>query len=471
MDSEIIFKIDSMIEASREKLVRDTIRLVNIKSVMGDPMPEAPFGRGPKAVLDEIMRLGQDMGLYGIDYGVGVVSLSYYDAPIDVGIWLHGDVVPEGDGWSFSPYDAVEYGECVIGRGSADNKGQLAAIYNLLLIFKELGIKLKYNPAIFVGSDEECGMRDIIGMEENPEAKGFLAVAKPPRLSLVPDGGFPLGYGGKGGLTLTLQSRKSFENMTFTAGKSEAPGTAEAELFGFSVCSTLDKCDVFIDGNRTVVSSYSPPCHGAHPDPNGNMITQLSAALIGAHSLGEKNERILEFLHLCSLDTQGKALGIYTKNEEMGELSVFAKAVKCVDGIPSIVLNIRYPIGITFEEIIEKITRVADEWDFVPCDVKRGVNAYTVPHDTPIPKMLTTIANEVYKTDAAPFTMGGGTYAHRLPNAFVYGSASNRAPADFAKGRGGAHGVDEAVSIPRLILCMKTYARALLSLDLMTDEF
>ena len=50
-------------------------------------------------------------------------------------------------------------------------------------------------------------------------------------------------------------------------------------------------------------------------------------------------------------------------------------------------------------------------------------------------------------------------------NAYVYGTNSNVPPADFPKGRGGAHGVDEAASVDRLIRMMRIYARALLSLE------
>jgi len=41
----------------------------------------------------------------------------------------------------------------------------------------------------------------------------------------------------------------------------------------------------------------------------------------------------------------------------------------------------------------------------------------------------------------------------------------NLAPAEFPKGRGGAHGRDEAVSLDRLQRAMKIYARVLLELN------
>jgi len=43
--------------------------------------------------------------------------------------------------------------------------------------------------------------------------------------------------------------------------------------------------------------------------------------------------------------------------------------------------------------------------------------------------------------------------------------SGNLPPDDFEKGRGGAHGVDEAVSIARLKRALKIYARALIYLN------
>ena len=67
--------------------------------------------------------------------------------------------------------------------------------------------------------------------------------------------------------------------------------------------------------------------------------------------------------------------------------------------------------------------------------------------------------------DLKPYTLKGATYANLLPNAYPFAMSGNLPPEDFEKGRGGAHGVDEAVSIERLKRAMKIYARALLYLN------
>ena len=155
MENDAISKIDLLIDNCTEQLISDTRALVKIKSTQGEPSCNAPFGEGPKAVTELFKTMCLQAGLDTVDYNVGIVSGSMKDSPIDVGIWFHGDIVPEGDGWDYPSYDISLYKGRMIGRGANDNKGQLVAIFNLFKIFKKLNINFNYNPAIFLGSNEE----------------------------------------------------------------------------------------------------------------------------------------------------------------------------------------------------------------------------------------------------------------------------------------------------------------------------
>lgn len=461
MDQTLIAQLDKRIDSLRDELASLTIRLVNIKSVQESPLPGAPFGEGPKRVLDEMLQLGKQAGFSCVDYGVGVVSLALEDKEADLGIWAHGDVVPEGNGWSFDPYNAVEYQGCVIGRGATDNKGQLAASFLLLRLFKELNIPFKYNPALYIGSNEETGMADLVGIPGNPDAKGFLNVAEPPRLSLVPDSGFPVGYGGKGAVTLTLKSRTPLHGCVLTAGQPDDPGSICAVFDSAPGINALPGCTV--TGNQ--ITAWTPPRHGAHPDPAGNMITVLSDAMLASGLAHNEDRYIWEFLRMVSSDVDGIALGIQTVSEDMKPLTVFAKQIDNDDGHPELILNVRYPDSITPEEIIRRVTENAKQQGFVLTASKPGTPAYRRAVDVPVVKMLCDVANSITGKNAAPFTLGGGTYANLLPNAYVFGANGCLPPADFPKGRGGAHGVDESVSLDRLQRFMRIYARALLQLN------
>ena len=304
-------------------------------------------------------------------------------------------------------------------------------------------------------------MCDLIGVPGNPDAKGFLNVATAPRLSLVPDGGFPVGYGGKGAVTLKLRSRTPLHGCVLTAGQSASPGLAEA-VFDTAVSPTeSDECTE----NGNTLTAWTAPRHGAHPDPNGNMITVISTAVLENGLSADEDTYIWEFFKKVSKNTDGSMLGIATTSQHMTPLSVFPKGIDTVDGHPEITLNIRYPDGITAEEIIRRVTQACEEYGFTLTKSHIGTPVALADKDTPAVRALCAASAEVLGVDNPPFTVSGGTYAHRLPNGYVFGMSGNLPPDDFPKGRGGAHGVDEVVSLDRLQRAMRIYARALLKLN------
>ena len=438
MHEALIQQIDREIENVREALAKDIIRLVNIKSVKGAPQPGAPFGCGPKKVLDTVLEMGREEGFYPTDYEVGVGSLSLKEGLPDLGIWLHGDVVPEGEGWNYPPYDATLYKGCIIGRGTTDNKGQLCAIFHLLKIFKKLEIPLNYNPALYVGSNEENGKHDV---------KAFCGKYTPPRLSLVPDASFPVGYGGMGGLILTFRAKKPLQNIIMTAGRDDAPGRAEAMAFG-----------------RTIVTN-SLPGHLTNSDANGNMITRLTEQLLEAPETAQEDRPILEFFRLLSTDLHGAAFGLDVPSAVMKSLFLAAKRIDTVDGCPQLQVSLRYPIELTAEHILQTMETAAQAHGLEIVRVVRYLESYLLDKDWPVIGELTRIANEITGDDRSPYIVSGGTYAHELPNALAFGMNGCLPPEDFPKGHGSAHGLDESVSLDRLQRAMRIYGRALLALN------
>lgn len=439
MDAELIKRIDEEIFNARELVAQDTIALVRINSEQGEPAPGAPYGEGPKKVLDKVLEMGKTDGFYCTDYEVGVVSLSLKEGKPDLGIWLHGDVVPAGDGWIYPPYEGVRYKDThIIGRGATDNKGQLSAIYNILKIFKKLGIELNYNPALYVGSNEETGMEDV---------KAFIAKYEPPKMSLVPDSGFPVGYGGKGSISVTFRSKAPLHGLIITGGLPQSPGKTTAQL-----------------GGKTY-EAETPPRHGANPDPNGNMITKLASKLLDENLVAEADRNILMFLKDISLDIYGEKFGISVIPESMPRLTMSTKKLWTEDGLVSLTMDIRFPVGITAEEIIKKLTASGEIYGMEIYKVGNVKPPYLMDKNAPMVQLLAKIAKDVTGDPKEPYTLGGGTYAHRLPNAYVYGMDGNGRPADFPEGHGSAHGKDEMVSLDRLQRAMRIYARALLALN------
>ena len=468
MDKELLQKIDLCIDACRSELAKTTIELVNIRSVQGEPLPGAPFGEGPRRMLDKTLEMGRDAGFYPVDYNVGVVSMALKDSAPDVGIWIHGDVVPEGIGWNFEPYNAVEYKGCIIGRGATDNKGQMAAIYHLLKIFKELNVELKYNPALYVGSNEETGMRDLNGVPGNEDARGFLDVCDPPKLSLVPDSSFPVGYGGKGSVKALIRSKTPLEGFILTSGQDEAPARATAvfppqENFPQELPGAVITKDS--EGNITVTCDTAQ-VHGNSSKSGGNAVVKMCEALKNIGTLSENDLKIIEAFKLIAEDTTGACLNVAGAEDNiMGPMSTLTRRIDWKDGYPEIQTIVYYPTGIEYDWIVENMTAAAADLGLEVTGIPYTKKPYLLDPESETAKMLHRVANEVTGEDKPMYIVKGGTYAHFLPNAYAFGMDGSLPPEDFAEGRGGAHGVDEAVSLDRLQRAMRIYARVLLELN------
>ena len=195
------------------------------------------------------------------------------------------------------------------------------------------------------------------------------------------------------------------------------------------------------------------------------MITMLMNRLLEEELAVPEDRPVLAFFKQLSLDIHGTDLGIDVDPGPMSRLTLSCQRIETVDGCPQLTVNIRYPAAITAEQIVLQLQQAAAQNETEVCQVRKGVLPYLLDKDLPVIQTLNAIANEVTGQNKAPYTLGGGTYAHRLPNALAFGMDGSLPPEDFPKGRGSAHGLDESVSLDRLQRAMRIYARALLALN------
>ena len=213
------------------------------------------------------------------------------------------------------------------------------------------------------------------------------------------------------------------------------------------------------------VTAETPPIHSAHPKPGGNMVTIVTGALLDNNLLTEADAKKAAFLKAVSLDVDGEMFGVKTVGVGMGDLTLALLDIIEVDGKIEFGINMRYPMGTTYEEVLAKVTATAAANGFEVVDTYCGVRPYLLDKDWEIITELNKISNEITGDDKAPYTLSGGTYAHCLPNGLAFGFSGNKTPEDFPKGHGGAHGKDESVSLDRLQRGMRIYARSMLALN------
>ncbi|SME98339.1 succinyl-diaminopimelate desuccinylase [Tistlia consotensis] len=92
-----------------------------------------------------------------------------------VGLYFHVDTVPPGDGWSVPPLALTRDGRRLLGRGTADMKGCIAAVLAALRAAERHQLPLRFDPVLLCCTDEEGGLYPGIRyLAEQGELSGHL---------------------------------------------------------------------------------------------------------------------------------------------------------------------------------------------------------------------------------------------------------------------------------------------------------
>lgn len=178
-------------------------RMVAIPSIRGKEEPDAPFGRGPKQALEEVLKIATELGFHtkNIDdkigyaeYGENRADGAYY------GIFGHVDVMPLGEGWNSPPLSLTFREGKLFGRGTLDNKGPILSNLYALYVLKENGVTFDRPVRIVFGTNEETGFGCV---------KHYLTKEIPPTFGWTPDCKWPVVYGERGRLKVRVSLPES----------------------------------------------------------------------------------------------------------------------------------------------------------------------------------------------------------------------------------------------------------------------
>lgn len=203
----MIHQIEEKIEALFPKLLEDLKRIVAIRSVEGEKSDDYPFGPGPYQALEEIEKIGKELGFETRNIDNQLMVLEYGPQTEEyLGIFGHLDVVPEGRGWKYEPYHAIIDNNKIYGRGVLDNKGPILSNLYALYALKELGFEPNKRIKIVFGSNEETGFEDI---------HTYVRKEPAPVFGWTPDNKFPVVYGERGRLKLEISFEEEAEWLYF----------------------------------------------------------------------------------------------------------------------------------------------------------------------------------------------------------------------------------------------------------------
>ncbi len=457
--------IEQWVDKQMPSFLEDLITITNIKSVAEIDSKIAPYGQGCIDVLNKMLEIGKDYGFKTRNYDNYVGCIELNDLSDDIGIWAHLDVVPEGEGWVYPPYQAQIKDNYVIGRGCQDNKSSAIVGLYTLLFLKEFNIPVKHNIKLFVGTCEEQGMYDLDYFTEHYPC---------PALSLVPDSGFPVCCGERGSFNGEILSDAEFsdEIIDFYTSNSIYMVPEKAVIVLKKSDGLLAKIKILpeniqVDISENVTLSVTGASKNAFiPHGSIDALQILLTTLYKYDILSEHDNAIFSLARDINATYDGSALGVNCTDEISGPLVLTCVIAKNEDRHLKMTFVSKFPISKNDTDF-EAITNTTCKSRGYSFKVTRYGKANFFDPDNPIVGKLTKVYNDYMGLDTKPFVMSGGTYARKLPNAFAFGTGMPlpKPPAGlFLPGHGDYHQPDEAISITRMRNALVIYILSFLEI-------
>lgn len=428
--------IKSLIDASETDFLKDLQKIMKINSVKSQALPQKPFGEGPKAALEAVLSLADTYGFTTkiVDDAVGYAQFG--EGEDYIGIVGHLDVVPEGDGWSYPPFDLTEGTDGrLYGRGILDNKGPIFSCLYGLKLLKEQGVMLEHPIRILFGTDEESGSADL---------PRYLAKEKPPVFGFTPDCKYPAVYGERGIVNYELHT--SFDRNEL-AGLTEFIGDQARD-------HVPDKLAVSFDGQTYEVTGKRAPTNA--PELGENAITLLSGRLKAAAGMPADLRNYFSWLYDSFHEKHfGEGLGIDFSDEDSGKLIITPYELQKAGEELVLSFAIRYPVTYKEDQITTGLEEVIPAGSYLK--VVRRMESVLFPKDSVGVKALSQVYEDLTGLDGTPVTTTGATYARSMPNIIAFGPS-------FPGQKGIAHNKDEYMDKSDLLLNMAIYMQAIQTL-------
>lgn len=443
------------VEQRREQLIADLKKLIQFKTELTTFNPNrkmAPFGEDIQKAFEWFLDLAKKDGFETVNVDGYAGHIQFGNQETFVGSIGHLDVVPAGNGWSYDPYGAEIHDGKMYGRGTSDDKGPTMAVYYAMKILKDSGVELKHRIKLILGNDEETAWRGV--------DRYFQVYPESPVSGFIPDADFPLIYAEKGISRIQIKGNITDSDIVSFEGGSRdnmVPDFAKVvlknnkpykELFEQYLKQNQYKGKAEIFNGHVLCSIHGKSAHGSLPHEGINAIDLLMQFLVQ-----EEGSPFTKFYDTYFLnDLYGKKLNIYHKDEEMGPTTNNIGVMEIKEGYYNISLNYRYPHGVSFDDVIEKLKNTLTE-SLVEVDHHKAL-LYNDPNSILI-KTLTSVYQE-YTNDKEnkPFSIGGGTFARSMPNVVAFGAHFPNTPTYI-------HQPDEFIDIEELMLTTAIYAEAL----------
>ena len=435
--------------------------LIAIDSTTGEAAPGMPFGPGPAKALEAALALAREWGMTTSE-DEGYVGLADLNAKEDIlHILAHLDVVGAGDHWDTDPFTLVRDGDLIYGRGTDDDKGPAVAALLAMRCVKELGIPLKGNVKLILGTDEETGSRDLQHyFSRHPFAPN----------SVTPDSCFPVtniekaGYAPKFSRSWDPPVAAENQLLSLHGGirLNVAPANCTVKIRGLSadavhpiMAQVTERTGVTftasVQEDILTLDATGVQAHASTPDEGKNAITamlELLAQLPLAKDIAVETVRALHKLFPYG-DNGGKALGIAMEDAVSGKLTLTLSMLD-LDSTGFVGrFDSRDPLCATPENTQKVVEQVCQGLGWECAGQFR--DAHVVDENTPFIQTLLQTYDEFSGRKGYCEAIGGGTYVHHIPGGVAFGAGEH----DFDSR---LHGANERARISQLLLTAEIYA-------------
>ncbi len=398
------------IEDNYDNMLNDLKRLVKYNSVLSDD--EKPFGSENRKVLEEAISLMKEKGFNtkNVDYYACYGEVGQGEKTI--GIVCHLDVVPAGEGWDSNPFEVVQKGDRLYGRGVSDDKGAAVASMYAIKYLLDTNYQFKKKVRLILGCNEETGSKCI---KHYVEKEGSVD------MGFTPDGEFPGIYAEKGMISASLKGKTKIISINGGQASNIVCKKVECELPADSFNET--KFREYLDDNNieyvlqaNKVTLFGKAAHASTPDSGINAMSYLMEALYNADFDDEYVKLYHEYI---GLTVHGEKLGMLALKDDETDTSVNIGVIKKDGDCIVSSVDIRFPVTRTVEDCKKVLG------DIKPLEIKNMINPLYFKKDSPMIKAMLKAYRDVTGDNGDMVAIGGGTYAKSINNIIAFGCAFN----------------------------------------------
>lgn len=382
------------LERNKEQFLKDLAGLIKIDSYLKDPQ-DYPNQTLVDAV-NYMVGLGNAEGYttYAHPEGYyGYIEIGKGEKLI--GILGHVDVVPPGrdmSKWDTDPFELVEDGDILRGRGVQDDKGPVMMSFYLLKSIVESGIELNSRIRLIFPTDEESMWRGVEKYKEDGQDI--------PDFGITPDAMFPLIY----------SERELWEF------KIKGTPTSDFKVEAGEALNVVpDKATLTINGETHVEEGKA--VHAMHPWQGTNAII----ALLAKHEL--EHDLINFIKNEITTNASGEKLFDKLFEDEQGQMA-FNLAILNINEVEAeLAIDIRIPVTTNTEELKAiLLAKLADKYPGLTFEQYDFLQGVYIPRESELVKTLMSSYQEVSgDMESQPEAIGGATYARGMKNIVAFG--------------------------------------------------